>query len=57
MIKNDYCCHTALDAVSPDTSNEARGMQVKPAMTGTVGLPRLAARNDSRKIFLNGTSI
>jgi len=28
-----FHCHTALDAVSPDTSNNAGGFRVKPAMT------------------------
>ena len=29
-------CHTALDAVSPDTNDNARGLRNKPAMTGNM---------------------
>jgi len=31
-----FSCHTALDAVSPDICDDAGGLRVKPAMTGTI---------------------
>ena len=30
-----FPCHTALDAVSPDTSDDARSSRIKCGMTGT----------------------